>query len=131
MAAIYRGTDEYALLHTKMPVLMSPFSHLSYASLYYLKFPFTLIWTFIFFAVSYFTLKKINSNKNILKILAWSYFLLVILAGLSMAAGYLINGNLQNDEYTFSRWLLGAAQSPIICFMLLASQKLYSKSLNL
>ena len=50
------------------------------------------------------------------------------LAGLSMIYGYFINGRLQDDEYTVSRWLMGIAQSPIICLILIASEKLYNKS---
>jgi len=131
LAGLYRNTDEYALIGIKMPTVMRPFSQMSYAALYYSKYLFTLIWSIIFFIISYFALKKLASNKNILKFLTWSYLLLLILAGISMAIGYLINSTLKNDEYTFSRALLGIAQSPIICLILLASQKLYSKSTKL
>lgn len=131
MAGTYRGTDEYAILNTKIPPLMIPFSKLSYPTLYYSKYLYTLIWVVIFFSISYFALKKLAVNKNILKFLTWSYLLLLILAGISMAIGYLINSTLKNDEYTLSRWLLGIAQSPIICLILLASEKLYSKSSKL
>jgi hypothetical protein len=50
------------------------------------------------------------------------------LAALSMIYGYFVNGRLQDDEYTLSRWLMGIAQSPIICLILLASEKLYQKT---
>ncbi|MDP3146184.1 MAG: hypothetical protein Q8N66_12305 [Bacteroidota bacterium] len=47
-----------------------------------------------------------------------------------MIYGYFVNGRLQDDEYTVSRWLLGIAQSPIICLILIASEKLYPKSIK-
>jgi hypothetical protein len=130
LAGVYRGTDEYSLLNLKMPAVMAPFSKMSYATLYYAKYGFTLIWAIVFYTISYFALRKLAANKNILKFLTWSYLLLLILAGISMAIGYFINSTLKNDEYTFSRWLLGITQSPIICLILLASEKLYSKSVK-
>jgi hypothetical protein len=130
-ASVYRGKDEYAVIHVKMPWIMIPFSKMSYPAIYYSKYIFTVIWIAIFFTISFFALKKLSQYKNILKILIYSYSLLLILAGISMLAGYIINNTLKNDEYTLSRWLLGIAQSPIICLILLASQKLNSKSLNL
>ncbi len=128
MAGSYRHTDEYAIIGAKIPVVMAPLNNISYPALYYSKYIFTLIWIIIFFTIGYFALKKLSSHKNILKFLTWSYLILLILAGISMALGYLISSTLKNDEYTLSRWLLGIAQSPIICLILLASDKLYSKS---
>jgi uncharacterized membrane protein YwzB len=113
-----------------MPWIMTPISKMSSPAIYYSKYLFTLVWIIVFFAISYWALKKMNVAKNILKILTYSYLLLLILAGISMVLGYLINSTLKNDEYTLSRWLLGVAQSPIICLILLASNKLNSKSLN-
>lgn len=127
MAGVYRGTDEYAIVHKEMPAVMVPFSKLSYPTLYYSKYPLTLFWVVVFYVISYFALKKMASSKNILKFLTYSYLLLLFLAGISMAIGYIISGTLKNDEYTFSRWLLGIAQSPLICLILLASEKLNSK----
>jgi len=128
MAGRYRGTDEYAIMGLKVPAIMEPFNRWSYETLYYSKYAFTLIWTVIFFTLSYFALKKLASNKNILKFLTYSYLILLLLAGISMVYGYIINKRLSDDEYLFSRWLLGIAQSPLICLILLASEKLYSKS---
>lgn len=130
MASVYRGTDEYALLHTKMPMVMKPFSHMSYATLYYSKYAYTLIWTLIFFTISYFALKRLVTDKKIIKFLVYSYVILLALSALSMVYGYLATNSLKNDEYTLSRWLLGIAQSPIICLILAASEQLYKKSFN-
>jgi len=128
MAGRYRGTDEYAIMGLKVPAVMEPFNSWSYETLYYSKYLFTLIWIAVFFCISYLAIRKLASNKNILKFLTYSYLILLILAGISMAYGYFIHERLKEDEYTFSRWLLGIAQSPLICLILLASEKLYSKS---
>jgi hypothetical protein len=41
-----------------------------------------------------------------------------------MAYAFFISKQLADEEYTLSRWLLGAAQSPVVCLFLLASEKL-------
>lgn len=116
--------------HTTLPIpnIMYVFTTLSYKTLYYSKYLYTLIWIAVFYALSYFALKKISGEKKLLKYLTISYLILLILAALIMAFGVLINKRLQDDEYSISRWLMGIAQSPIICFILLASNKLYTKS---
>ena len=55
------------------------------------------------------------------------YVLLLVLSGISMAYNYLINNQLAGDEYTFSRWLMGIAESPLVAFFMIASSKLYNK----
>lgn len=113
-----------------IPHLFDIFDSFSYQTLYYSKYVFTIIWILLFYALSFFTVKKLNGEKNLLKYLRVSYFILLLLASVIMAFGVIINKRLQDDEYSLSRWLLGIAQSPIICFILLASNKLYKKSLQ-
>jgi hypothetical protein len=112
-----------------VPPSMHFFERFSYATLYYSKYIFTLLWTSAFFISSYVALNKLTANAVALKLLIYAYCLLLIIAGISMAYGFLVKQHLQNDEYTLSRWLLGIAQSPIICLILLASEKLYNKSI--
>ncbi|MBI2721400.1 MAG: hypothetical protein HYX39_04425 [Bacteroidetes bacterium] len=128
LASVYRGTDEYANLHITIPLIMKPFRYWSYPALYYSKYVFTFLWTVLFFLLSYYTINYTSSNKIINKYLVGVYLSLIIIAGLSMGIGYIINSTLKNDEYTLSRWLLGIAQSPIICLILLAAENLYTKS---
>lgn len=110
------------------PLIMNFFRRFSYDTLYYSKYIYTLLWIFVFFAANYFGVKKLTSNSNLVKILIYSYGTMFVLAAISMLYGYFVNGRLQDDEYTVSRWLLGIAQSPIICLILVASEKLYNKS---
>lgn len=118
--------------HTTLPIadIMSLFNSFSYTTLYYSKYFYTLIWVAIFFLINYLALKKLSPEKKLRRFLIYSYSILLLLSGISMAYGYFINNRLQDDEYTLSRWLLGIAQSPIICLILLASEKLYNKSFH-
>lgn len=130
MVGIYRGTDLYAAIGHKPPAIMSAFTSWSYAQLYYSKYFFTVAWMFIFYIISYIAIKKLSGSAFFLRVLTWGYGLLFLAAACSMVIGYLVTGSLQNDEYTLSRWLLGIAQSPIICLILLATGKLYKQSFN-
>lgn len=115
--------------HTDLPIssLLSFFKLFSYNTLYFSKYFLTLFWIGLFYALNFFCLKKMSEQKILLKILTYSYILLLILAAVSMMYGYFINKRFQDDEYTISRWLLGIAQSPIICLILMASEKLNIK----
>lgn len=116
--------------HTDLPIpdVMQPFNAFSYKTLYYSKYIFSLCWITIFFAANFLALKKLTGQKILIKYLIYSYIILLTLAAFSMIYGYFVKDRLQDDEYTISRWLLGIAQSPIICLILIASEKLYPKS---
>ncbi len=112
--------------HSSLPVpqLMSGFSSWSYETLYWSKYVFTLISLLLFFCLNYFAVLHIGQQKKVTKFISYTYLLLLILSAISMGVGYFINGRLQDDEYTFSRWLLGILQSPIPALFFLATQKL-------
>jgi hypothetical protein len=110
------------------PGIMNFFRKFSYEYLYYSKYIYTLLWLLAFLLVNYLAVKKLTGNSYLIKILIYTYLSMFTLALFSMLYGYLINGSLQDDEYTLSRWLMGIAQSPIICLILVASEKLYTKS---
>lgn len=118
--------------HAPVPVpkIMSFFSLFSYKTLYYSKYIYTIIWIVVFYSLSYWAIKQISGEKQLLKFLTISYVILVILSALIMAYGLLINNRLQDSEYSISRWLLGITQSPIICLILIASNSLYKKSIQ-
>lgn len=65
-------------------------------------------------------------KKNAIWVI-YIYSLLLVLSGISMIYNYLINNQLGGDEYSFSRWLMGIAQSPLVAFFIIASGKLYNK----
>ena len=88
----------------------------------------TILFVLLFFSMNLMAIKKIGNIQSNTKFVIYSYVAMFVISALSMAYGYLISKNLADDEYTLSRWLLGVAQSPIICLFLLASEKLISKS---
>ena len=108
--------------------IMKIFKSFSYDTLYYSKYLYTILWLLAFFAANYLAVKKLTQTPFLLKILIYTYFIMFGLAAISMFYGYFVNGHLQDEEYTVSRWLMGIAQSPIICLILVASEKLYNKS---
>jgi hypothetical protein len=107
-----------------VPSVMSGFNSWSYETIYWSKYVFTLISLALFFCLNYLAVLHISQQKKVAKFISYTYLLLLILAAISMGIGYFINGRLQDDEYTLSRWLLGILQSPIPALFFLATQKL-------
>lgn len=111
----------------KIPESLDFITHFQYSTLYYLKYLFTIVYFLAYLLTSYFAVKQISRNKKNALWVLYIYALLLVLSGISMAYNYLINNQLNGDEYTFSRWLMGIAQSPLIAFFMIASGKLYHK----
>ncbi|MFN8115639.1 MAG: hypothetical protein U0W65_05965 [Bacteroidia bacterium] len=111
----------------KIPTSLDFLTHLEYSTLYYLKYVFTIIYFLAYLLASYFAIKHICLNKKNTQWVIYIYAILLVLSGISMAYNYLINNQLNGDEYTFSRWLMGIAQSPLVAFFMIASSKLYNK----
>lgn len=103
---------------------MQIFNQLNYQNLYYLKFPLTLLWTLLYYALNYVTIRAFVRSKAVIKGFTIMYVLLVALAIVSVAYGYLMYNNLEKDEYTLSRWLMGIAQSPLPALLFIASSTL-------
>ncbi len=98
-----------------------------YTTLYYLKYPLTLAYYLAYFLTSYFAVKTICGDKKFSKWITYIYAILLILSCVSMAYNYIMHNQLNGDEYTFSRWLMGIAQSPLVAFFVIASGALYQK----
>ena len=110
-----------------LPNSISFFNQFDYNTLYYIKYPLTVLYFLTYLFTSYFAIKLFCQNKKIAIWVIYIYALLLALASISMAYNYLIKNQLNGDEYTFSRWLMGIAQSPLVVFFILASSKLYNK----
>jgi hypothetical protein len=67
-----------------VPSVMDIFRQFSYASLYYSKYLYTLIWVLIFFGASLLSLKKLTRTPFLIRLLVYIYGLLLLLAALSM-----------------------------------------------
>jgi len=102
----------------------------SYETLYYLKYPATILSILLFAALTLLCIRYVLNEKKLLKWVVYSYLILLTLAGLSMLFGYVVNQRLQDDEYTLSRWLVGIAQSPIITIIILASHQLLTQQIK-
>jgi len=111
----------------QIPSSLSFINHFDYSTLYYSKFYLTIIYFLAYFFASYHAVKLISTDKKNAKWIIYIYSILLILSGISMAYNYIINNQLNGYEYTFSRWLMGIAQSPLVTFFILASSKLYNK----
>ena len=111
----------------KIPESLEFITHFQYSTLYYLKYLFTIIYFLAYLLTSYFAIKHICRNKKNTQWVIYIYAILLVLSGISMAYNYLINNQLNGDEYTFSRWLMGIGQSPLVAFFIIASSKLYNK----
>lgn len=108
-----------------VPGFMRGLLHWPYETLYYSKYAYTLLCTALYFGLSYWALKKLTSKVFFTKTLLYAYLIFIVASALSMLYGYFVNNRLGDEEYTLSRWLMGVLQSPIICLILLASEKLY------
>ena len=115
--------------HSSLPLpdSLNFLADVEYSRLYYSKFGLTIAFYLAYLGVSLLAIKLTVNDKKITKWVIYIYLLLLILAGLSMLYNYIANNQLDGDEYTFSRWLLGIAQSPLVAFFMIASAALYRK----
>lgn len=108
-----------------VPWVMRWALNFSYESLYFSKYLFTLLCTLMYFLLSYFCLRVLIHKVYFERLLFYAYLTFSIVAALSMLYAWFVKEKLNEDEYTLSRWLMGVLQSPVICLIVLASEKLY------
>jgi hypothetical protein len=115
--------------HSSLPLpdSLSFIANIDYSTLYYSKFALTLVFYLAYMGTTLLALKLAVNDKKITRWAIYIYLLLLILAALSMLYNYLANNRIDGEEYTFSRWLLGIAQSPLVAFFMIASATLYKK----
>ncbi len=126
MYQVYYHSDS----HLETPGFLQFLFQVPYAKLYYFKYPMTIVFASLFFLLNLWAVKKLSSGALKTKFVFYAYAVLIFIAALSMAYAFFFTKKLADDEYTLSRWLLGVAQSPIICLFLLASEKLISNTQN-
>ncbi len=103
------------------------FLSLSYKTVYYLKYLFTIIFFAAFFILSYLSVKAFVGDKKILKWFTYSYLVLLLLSSVLMLWTYFFKNNFESDEYSVSRWLMSIAQSPLPALFFIATAKLNEK----
>lgn len=114
----YHFTDPY------LPSSLEFIRPFSYETLYYAKFGLTVIYYLAYFIVSYYGIKSISKNPILLKTCFYLFIIILIISSILTIYNYFINHNLGGNIYTTSRWLMGIAQSPLIAFFLIASDKI-------
>ena len=97
------------------------FLSLSYKTVYYLKYVFTIAFFAAFFTLSYLSIKVFTGDKKILKWFTYSYLLLLLLSSVLMLWTYFFGTNFESNEYSVSRWLMSIAQSPLPALFFIAS----------
>lgn len=117
----YKNND---ILISKSLTFLSKYN---YETLYYIKYPLTILYFTVYFIVSFYSVKIICDNKKITRWIVYIYSLLLILSSITMLYNYIINNQLSGEEYTFSRWLMGIAESPLVAFFVISASALYSK----
>ncbi len=119
---MYYGHEESLL-----PNGLQFIKHYSYTTLYYSKYLLTILYFLAYGLVSYIAVSLICSDKPFAKWVVYLYLFIVSISGITMLYNYFINGQLDGDNYLFSRWLMGIAQSPLIAFFMISSHLLYKK----
>jgi len=92
----------------------------SYATLYYLKYPLTILFVVIYYFSNIFFLKSFSVSFFYIRILKWAYVVIIVVSALLMLYAYFFHQKLNDDEYSISRAFMGIAQSPLISFILFA-----------
>jgi hypothetical protein len=113
--------------HVAVPSFFSFLDSLSFEAIYYLKYVFTFLFFIIFYVLSLICIKVVSNEKVLIKWLHISYLTLFVLSAFAMLWAYFIKLDLGDEEYTFSRWLMGIAQSPLPVLFILATSKLNNR----
>lgn len=96
---------------------MSFTENMSYMDLYYLKWFLTIVFSFVFFLLTLFSVNYLFTKKKYNKITLLSYLTLFAISGLSIILGILFKP-LEDEAFVFSRYLMHIAQSPITLMIL-------------
>lgn len=123
----------YKYYHEVKPWLVMPadwvvkiFNFLSLEQLYFLKYPFTLIFSLIFFMIGALFLRILN-KKNLIIYYAYFYGILFGTALILTLLGVLIWNQWDSLLYHFSRRLVGIEQSPVPVLLIFAASNLSEK----
>lgn len=108
----------YKSTNVPIPVSFGWLTRFSYVTLYYLKYPLTILFVAIYYFANYYFLRQFRVKKMYIKMLTLAYIVLLALSILLMLYGYIVKQQLNAEEYTISRGLMGLAQSPLISFVL-------------
>lgn len=121
----YLGQLYYKHEHPEARFGLGIIEHLDYWQLFYLKFPLTLITAFLFFGISYLSLKKAFSN---LPVFQYTALFFGVVFGLSLTFYGLAFLTLPENMYNVSRRLAEFIQSPLALMVLYPAFLILSKN---
>jgi hypothetical protein len=99
-----------------LPASMTWLEGMSYAQLYWLKFPLTLLFAILYFAVSWVTVKRFFRGRRFIRWTVLVYALMFLVSLLLFLAGYFIGK--YEAFYSVSRYIMGIQQSPLLLMLL-------------
>ena len=109
-----------------MPPSLSFFQNIEYTTLIKIKWLLTILFSILYLAISIFCIKILFENKKFIRITIIVYIALTAISAIFMTLGYFIPG-ISHNMYSFSRYLMGMAQSPIILMILIPAFKISEK----
>lgn len=104
--------------HFKMFLGLGFLKNCDLQTLYILKWLFTFIYAIVFWLLCLLLVKWFYTSAVNYKLTHFVYLALFALSFAAYSLGYLIS-ELQDYAYSFSRYLLGAAQSPLVAMLLI------------
>lgn len=119
---LYYGHEDSLL-----PNSLTFLKNYNYSTIYYSKFGLTILYFLAYLLATYYAVKQITEDLLFSKWVIYIFVIVLVLAGIITLYNYFINQQLNGDEYTYSRWLMGIVQSPLVAFFMIASHKLYER----
>lgn len=117
---LWYGAEEYHL-----PPSLGFFENWDADSLYYLKFPLTIVTVLIFFGMAHFTVWYYFRERGYIWLNLAAHSLFLLIGGLSYLYGVLFDDF--NNGYHFSRLFLEFLQSPLLLMIILPACSLKGK----
>lgn len=114
----------------EVPASLQFITRFDYTTLYYSKYGWTALFFTLYFFATFLCVRRLGFDKKFSRWAVYIYALLLILSVISMAWGYFVHNRIGDEEYSFSRWIMGIAQSPLVAFFLVASAALYQSFQN-
>lgn len=106
-----------------MPSSLSVFDNVEYTSLIKIKWILTIAFSVFHLLISIIAIKILFENKKYIRITIGVYIALTLVSAIFITTGYFFPGISQN-MYSFSRYLMGMAQSPLILMILIPAFKI-------
>ncbi|OFY84295.1 MAG: hypothetical protein A3F72_14845 [Bacteroidetes bacterium RIFCSPLOWO2_12_FULL_35_15] len=109
-----------------MPSSLSVFDHLEYNTLITIKWILTFAFSAFYLITSMITINILFKNKKYIRITIGVYIAIILVSAIFMTLGYFLPTTYKN-MYSFSRYLMGLVQSPLILMILIPAFKISEK----